>query len=224
MPCARRGLDVTPPARDSFAALVLTYEYANIPLFVLLVLPGMGLLRDEWREASQVAGASRWQFWRRIGMPILLPFVLAGAVLSFTWSIGVYGIAFGLTGDSPTMPVRLITLQIGQSLADDAVNGQARAAVLSVVLIGLALVALATYRWLTRRGLRWFGRAAFDAAWQRAGSRRQRGTSTWPERALRAGIVIYLALPVVAVALYSVATRWTDHVLPDGFTLEHWLR
>ena len=216
------GLDILPPVRGSFAALVLTYEYANVPLFVLLVVPGMGLLRDEWREAAQVAGAGGWQFWRRIGMPILLPFVLAGAVLAFTWSIGVYGIAFGLTGDSPTMPIRLLTLQIGQTLADDAVNGQSRAAVLSVVLVALALLALGGYRWLTHRGLRWFRTGAFEASSEQA-RRGPPSSHGWVERLLRSAVVVYLGLPVLAVAIYSVATRWTDHVLPDGFTLDHWL-
>ncbi|HEY8867973.1 MAG TPA: ABC transporter permease subunit [Candidatus Limnocylindrales bacterium] len=32
----------------------------------------------------------------------------------------------------------------------------------------------------------------------------------------------YLILPVVAVLLYSLATRWTQHILPDGYTLTHW--
>ena len=216
------GVALDPPARGSFVALVLTYEYANVPLFVLLVVPGMGLLRDEWREAARVAGAGRWQFWRRIGMPVLLPFILAGALLSFTWSIGVYGIAFGLTGDSPTQPVRLLTLQIGQMLADDAVNGQSRAAVLSVVLIVLALLALGGYRWLSRRGLRWFRGSAVEASWQHERSQR-RERPVWPERVLRGAVALYLGVPVLAVALYSVATRWTDHVLPDGYTADHWL-
>jgi putative spermidine/putrescine transport system permease protein len=33
---------------------------------------------------------------------------------------------------------------------------------------------------------------------------------------------LYVALPLVAVLLYSVATVWRDTIIPDGFTLEHW--
>ena len=149
-----------------------------------------------------------------------MPFVLAGALLSFTWTIGVYGIAYGLTGDSPTQPVRLLTLQIGQALADDAVNGESKAAVLALVLVALALVALGGYRWLNRRGLRWFSGRAIEAA--RSGPPRSepgRG-SAWANGLLRGAVIIYLGLPVLAVALYSIATRWTDNVLPDGYTLK----
>ena len=42
------------------------------------------------------------------------------------------------------------------------------------------------------------------------------------EVVLFAGIGVYLVLPMVAVLLYSLATRWTDHILPDGYTLEWW--
>jgi putative spermidine/putrescine transport system permease protein len=36
-------------------------------------------------------------------------------------------------------------------------------------------------------------------------------------------LAIYLLLPVVAVVLYSLATRWTANILPDGYTATHWL-
>lgn len=39
---------------------------------------------------------------------------------------------------------------------------------------------------------------------------------------LLAGAVMYILAPMVAVVLYSVSTRWTSNILPDGYTLEHW--
>jgi len=35
-------------------------------------------------------------------------------------------------------------------------------------------------------------------------------------------LAVYMLLPVLAVALYAFATRWTAHVLPDGYTWEYW--
>lgn len=223
------GVDFAPPARDSFAALAITYEYANVPLFVLLMLPAMGIVRDEWSEAAQVASATRWQFWRRIGLPLLAPFILGGALLSFTWAIGIYGIAYALAGSSPTVPTRLLTLQIGQTIADDAVTGSARAGALSVLLIVLAVVALAAYRLLVRRGLRWFGGHAPAEASATHGTTARRGAGgagdagNWLRRALFAVVGLLLGLPLLAIGLYSVATRWTTGVLPDGYTLDNWL-
>jgi ABC-type spermidine/putrescine transport system permease subunit II len=218
------GLDFQPPARDSFVALVITYEYANVPLFVLLALPAMGIVRDEWSEAAHVASATRWQFWRRVGLPLLAPFIAGGALLSFTWAIGIYGIAYALAGASPTVPTRLLTLQIGQTIADDAVTGTARAGALSVLLIVLALAALALYRLLVRRGLRWFGgHQPSDASSPRRGAGSARGSANWLRRGLFAVVAVLLAIPLLAIALYSVGTRWTTGFLPDGYTLDHWL-
>lgn len=48
--------------------------------------------------------------------------------------------------------------------------------------------------------------------------------SRWrPAHLLLAGLAVYLALPMVAVLLYSFATRWTARPLPDGYTLAWWV-
>ncbi len=39
---------------------------------------------------------------------------------------------------------------------------------------------------------------------------------------LLAAVILYLAIPMVAVLLYSFSGRWTSHMLPDFYTLEHW--
>jgi putative spermidine/putrescine transport system permease protein len=221
------GAPFDPPARDSFLALVVTYEHANIPLFVLLIVPAMAMLRDEWTEAAAASGATRLQFWRRIGLPILAPFIGAGFVLSFTWSIGIFGIAYALAGQSAALPIQLITLQIGQSLADDAIRGPERAAVLSVVLMLFAAVALVAYRAMLARGARWLSggpglaRAGASSGSSATGQRPRRHIGV-ASGVLFGAVAIYLLLPIIAVTLYSIAERWTTGVLPESYTLEHW--
>jgi putative spermidine/putrescine transport system permease protein len=39
---------------------------------------------------------------------------------------------------------------------------------------------------------------------------------------LLGSLVVYILLPIVAVVLYAFATRWTAHILPDGYTASHW--
>jgi putative spermidine/putrescine transport system permease protein len=149
------GVDFAPPRPSSFEGLMLGYLYTNVPLFVLLTIPAMGALRDEWWEAAQVASATRWQFWRRVGIPVLTPFVVAGWLLIFTWSIGIYGLAYALAGAGAAQPTQLITLRIGTILRTD-VTETWRANVLAVILMGIAIVSLLAYRLILRRALRWF--------------------------------------------------------------------
>jgi len=144
-----------PPAPGSLGGLVIAYEYTNIPLFVLLTIPAMGILRPEWWEAAQTASATRLQFWRAIGLPILAPFLAAGWMLIFTWSIGLYGLPFALGAGSASSRVRLITLEIGDIL-QASISGQGRAAVMAMILLLIGAVSLVTYRELLRRALRWF--------------------------------------------------------------------
>lgn len=222
------GVPFEPPPRDTLAALVITYEHANIPLYVLLTVPAMGMLRREWSEAAETTGATAVQFWRRIGLPVLAPFIGAGFVLAFTWSIGIYGIAYALAGQSAALRIQLITLQIGQSLADDAIRGPEVAAVLSVVLIVLAITALVFYRRLLGRGLRWLGSASIGTTSAGEGSlggrRGTRGPSSRAARALLfGGFALYLAIPIAAVAVYSFAGRWTSSALPENYTIHNWV-
>ena len=218
------GLPFIPPARDSFAALVITYEHANIPLYVLLLVPAMGMLRDEWSEAAQTASATRAQFWRRIGLPVLLPFIGAGFVLSFMWTIGIYGIAYALAGQSAAIPIQLITLQIGQALSDDAIRGPERAAVLSLLLIFLALTSLFVYRALLRRGMRWFGTESSGSNTTNSGSSDGRARRGFPWIAVFVFVpfLVYVFVPIIAVVLYSFAGRWAGTLLPAELTLRYW--
>jgi len=41
-------------------------------------------------------------------------------------------------------------------------------------------------------------------------------------RLLLGGTFVYIFLPLTAVLLYGFATSWTNHALPDGYTLRHW--
>ena len=39
---------------------------------------------------------------------------------------------------------------------------------------------------------------------------------------VQVGTAGYLLLPILAILLYSIATRWTSSVVPAGYTLDHW--
>lgn len=149
----RGGIDATPPAQSSFWGLVLAYEYSNVPLFVLLSLPAMSLLRDEWWEAAQASAATRLQFWRYVGWPVLRPFLLADWLLIFTWAVGMYGVPVALEGDRPGA-YRLVTVEMYRSLFG-SLFGERRMPVYAVSLMGLAIASLLVYRLITRKGNQW---------------------------------------------------------------------
>jgi putative spermidine/putrescine transport system permease protein len=148
------GIAFVPPSPASFVGLAIGYVYTNVPLFVLLTLPAMGVVQRDSMEAAAVLGASGVEFWRFIGLPVLAPFLAAGWLLIFTWSIGIYGLAYALAGNAATSQLRLMTLQIGVSL-NSAASSQERAAVMATLLLLIATVSLIAYRLAVRKAVQW---------------------------------------------------------------------
>ena len=76
----------------------ITYLYFQIPLMILVISPAIDGLRREWREASANLGASSFQFWRYVGLPVLMPSLLGAMVLLFGNAFAAYATAYALTG------------------------------------------------------------------------------------------------------------------------------
>ncbi|MFB7646603.1 ABC transporter permease [Streptomyces sp. NPDC001571] len=136
----------------SFWGLALTYLYFLIPLMVLTVAPALDGLRPQWREAAQNSGASAWQYWRHVGIPVLLPTLLGGFVLLFGSAFAAYATAASMVGSS----VPLVTMQIADALSGNVLVGQENVALaLSLDMVIVALLVMAVHLPLQRRSARW---------------------------------------------------------------------
>src|SRR5207237_4197072 len=81
----------------------IVYLYFQIPLMVLVIAPAIDGLRREWREAASNLGASGWQFWRYVGVPVLMPSILGATILLFGNSFAAYATAYSLTSVAVTL-------------------------------------------------------------------------------------------------------------------------
>ena len=136
----------------SFWGLALTYLYFLIPLMVLTVAPALDGLRPQWREAALNNGASAWQYWRHVGIPVLLPTLLGGFVLLFGSAFAAYATAASMVGSS----VPLVTMQIADALSGNVLVGQENVALaLSLDMVIVALLVMAVHLPLQRRSARW---------------------------------------------------------------------
>jgi putative spermidine/putrescine transport system permease protein len=129
----------------------LTYLYFQIPLMILVIAPAVDGLRREWREAAANLGASSLQFWRYVGLPVLLPSILGAFILLFGNSFSAYATAYGLAGNSlPLVPITIGFFYNGNVFSDPHL-AQALAFGMFVVLAGMMLL----YLPLQRRSARW---------------------------------------------------------------------
>lgn len=135
----------------SFWGLTLTYLFFQIPLMILIVTPALDGLRREWREAAEVLGATRAQYWRMVAFPILWPTLLGTLALLFANAFGAVATAYALTGSSLSIVPIVLFAQIRGDVLQDPHIGYALAFGMIVVTgIGNAL-----YIWMRTRAERW---------------------------------------------------------------------
>jgi len=129
----------------------LAYLYFQIPLMVIVMSPAIDGLRREWREAAASLGASSFQFWRHIGVPILMPSLLSAVILLFGNSFAAYATAYGLTAGF----VNLVPIQIGFYLSGDVLDNPHLGQALAVGMFVVLAVMMLLYVPLQRRASRW---------------------------------------------------------------------
>ena len=134
--------------------LILVYTYFQIPLMVVVFLPALEGLRPQWREAAESLGASTFQYWTQVGLPVLRPAFLGSTLLLFANAFAAYATAAALVSQgSPIVP-----LLIRSALTSEVVLGQAGFAyALALEMIVVVALVMVAYNLLVRRTARWLG-------------------------------------------------------------------
>jgi putative spermidine/putrescine transport system permease protein len=132
--------------------LGLVYLYFLIPLMVLVMTPALEGLKPQWGEAAENLGAKRWQYWRYVAGPVLLPNFLGSVLLLFCSSFSAYATAEALIGSSfPLVPLQIDSVLSGNVLAGQENIGAALALDMIIIVLPLTVI----YQLLQRRTSRW---------------------------------------------------------------------
>ena len=93
--------------------VVLALIFIGFPFVVRTVQPVLEEMERELEEAATCLGASRWQTFRFVILPTILPALLTGFTLSFARAIGEYGSVIFIAGNMPMVseitPLLIIT-------------------------------------------------------------------------------------------------------------------
>lgn len=130
----------------------VVYLYFQIPLMILVIAPAIDGLRREWREAASNLGASSLQFWRHVGIPVLLPSMLGATILLFGNAFAAYATAYSLTAGSG---VNLVPIQIGYYYSGNVLDNPHLAQALAFGMFVVLAVMMMIYVPLQRRAARW---------------------------------------------------------------------
>lgn len=85
----------------SFEGLLLASVIANIPFAVQPIQRGFEAVPSELRDAAACCGLSPWQRFARIEVPLAWPSILTAAILTFTHTLGEFGVVLMVGGNLP---------------------------------------------------------------------------------------------------------------------------
>jgi len=131
--------------------VVVALVFIGLPFVVRTVQPVLQDLDTELEEAAASLGANRWQTWRYVILPILIPAILTGFALAFARAVGEYGSVIFIAGNIP-MVSEITPLMIISKLEQyDYLGATAIAAVMLVVSFVMLFVINLLQAWAARR-------------------------------------------------------------------------
>ncbi len=126
--------------------IVLAYVLTLYPYVLLPTVAAFKAVDVSMEEAAQGLGSSPGRTVRTVILPIVLPAILAGALLVFIETLENFGVPFVLAEDLPIFAVEAFKLFIGETAPNPASAG-----VLGVLLILTTTLVLLVQRWFLNR-------------------------------------------------------------------------
>jgi sulfate transport system permease protein len=119
--------------------VVIALVFVGLPFVVRTVQPVLEEMDLDQEEAAATLGASRFQTFRKVTLPAILPAVITGFALSFARAVGEYGSVVFISGNMP-MRTEITPLLIMTKLEQyDYAGATAIAVVMLVASFGLLL-------------------------------------------------------------------------------------
>lgn len=123
-------------------SIIVVGTWARFPFMMITVLAALSAIPDDLAEAAALDGASRFQIFRDVTFPLILPVSVIATLLQAIWVFNDFGLPFVLTGGGPanaTTP--LILLAYREAFQRFNIGYGTALAVISMVLM-LALGAV----------------------------------------------------------------------------------
>jgi ABC-type sugar transport system permease subunit len=132
-------------------SMIAVGVFVSLPFTTYVLLAGLATIPGDVYEAARLDGASAWQTYRSVTLPLLGPALLVGTVLNLIYVFNSFPIVWTLNDRNPgfghdTMVTYMYKVAFKSALRD--VGLAAAVGVLNLMLVLLAvLVYLRTVRW-----------------------------------------------------------------------------
>ena len=197
-----------------FWGVVILSTLHLYPIMYLNIVAALANVDPSLEEAAENMGASRFQVFRKITLPLMMPGYFAGAILVFIW-------AFTDLGTPLIFEYRnVISVKIFSQVTQANTNPMGYALVVLIVV----LTALAFYiskRWTGSKHYEMLGRGHVTS---------RETDAKWGMRSIIylfiGGLTFIALLPHISVILVSLtpdASQWRLSVLPQSWTFAHYV-
>ncbi|MCL4249476.1 MAG: ABC transporter permease [Anaerolineae bacterium] len=129
-----------PPATYGYGTIIIGHVVFNIAYVVIVVRARLADMNPRLEEAARDLGANEWQTFWRVTFPLMLPGIVAGALLAFTLSLDDYIVTAmnrGI-GDATLTVVVFGMMRRGVSPEVNAIS--TLMIIFSILLIGISLL------------------------------------------------------------------------------------
>lgn len=127
---------------DPYAiGIILLYVWKELPFILLVLLANLQTLGEDHEAVARSLGATRWQAFRHVLLPMILPGLATASALVFAFAFGAYEVPLVLGQHAP----KALPVLAWQEWTDTDLTRQPQAMAMAILIgaIGLALLALA---------------------------------------------------------------------------------
>jgi arabinogalactan oligomer/maltooligosaccharide transport system permease protein len=85
----------------AFAANLTTNTWLGFPFMMVVTLGALQAIPRELEQAAEVDGATGWQRFRHVTLPLLKPALLPAVILGSVWTFNMFNIIYLVSGGEP---------------------------------------------------------------------------------------------------------------------------
>jgi ABC-type sugar transport system permease subunit len=132
----------------SWVAIFVADAWKNIPFIALILLSGLQVIPTEVYEAARIDGATWWQTFRRLTLPLLKPALAVAVIFRLLSGLLIFDVIYIMTGGGPGLSTETLSFLNWQTFLVDTDFGYGGA--ISVMLVVLCLIAAGIVGFLMR--------------------------------------------------------------------------
>lgn len=127
----------------AWAAILAADAWRNTPFIAIVLLAGLQVIPGDIYEAARIDGASAWQTFRRLTLPLLRPALMVALIFRTLSSFLIFDVVYAMTGGGPGTSTSVLSYLNWQAFFVYSDYGYGGA--ISVALVVIALIIAGAY-------------------------------------------------------------------------------